>query len=60
MRLNLQDTIILQYLIDTVGRKFSVENIIKYLEKEYKKISTETLYTYIDALCKALIIRKIY
>lgn len=51
---------ILQYLIDTVGREFSAKNIIKYLEKEYKKISTETLYTYIDALCKALIIRKIY
>lgn len=63
-RLNLQDTIlfdmILQYLIDTTGREFSAENIIKYLEKEYKKISTETLYTYIDALCKALIIKKVY
>lgn len=63
-RLNLQDIIlfdmILQYLIDTVGRKFSADNIIKYLEKEYKKISTETLYTYIDALCKALIIKRVY
>lgn len=63
-RLNLQDTIlfdrILQYLIDTAGREFSADNIIKFLEKEYKKISTETLYTYIDALCKALIIKKVY
>lgn len=63
-RLNLQDTIlfdmILQYLIDTMGREFSAENIIKYLEKEYKKVSTETLYTYIDALCKALIVKKVY
>lgn len=63
-RLNLQDTIlfdmILQYLIDTTGREFSAENIIKYLEKEYKKVSSETLYTYIDALCRALIIRKVY
>ena len=63
-RLNLQDTVlfdmILQYLIDTTGREFSAENIIKYLEKEYKKVSSETLYTYIDALCKALIIRKVY
>lgn len=63
-RLNLQDTIlfdmILQYLIDTTGREFSAENIMNYLEKEYKKISSETLYTYIDALCKALIIRKVY
>ena len=63
-RLNLQDVVlfdmILQYLIDTTGREFSADNIIKYLEKEYKKISTETLYTYIDALCKALIIKRVY
>lgn len=63
-RLNLQDVVlfdmILQYLIDTAGREFSAENIIKFLEKEYKKISTETLYTYIDSLCKALIIKKVY
>lgn len=63
-RLNLQDTIlfdmILQYLIDTTGRKFSALNVVNYLEKEYKKISMETLYSYIDALCKALIIRKVY
>lgn len=63
-RLGLKDTIlfdtILQYLIETAGRKFSAENIIKYLEKENKKISNETLYNYIDALCKALIIKKIY
>lgn len=63
-RLKLKDTIlfnmILQYLIDTTGREFSAENICKYLEKEYKTISTDTLYQYTDALCKALILRKIY
>ncbi len=63
-RLNLKDTFlfdkILQYLIETMGREFSADNIIKYLSKEYKKISNETLYIYIDALCKALIIRKVY
>ncbi len=63
-RLNVKDTIlfdtILQYLIETSGREFSSENIIKYLDKENKKISNETLYNYIDALCKALIIRKVY
>ena len=63
-RLKLQDTVlfnmILQYLIDITGREFSAENIINFLEKEYKKISSDTLYTYIDALCKALIIRKVY
>lgn len=63
-RLNLKDTIlfdmILQYLIETSGREFSADNIVKFLEKEYKKISYETLYSYIDALCKALILRKVY
>lgn len=63
-RLNLQDTIlfdkILQYLIDTAGREFSSKNIEKFLEKEYKSISTSTIYTYIEALCKALIIKKVY
>ncbi len=63
-RLNLKDTIlfdmILQYLIETAGREFSADNIIKYLNKENKRISNETLYNYIDALCKALIIKKVY
>lgn len=63
-RLNLKDTVlfdmILQYLIETTGREFSADNIIKYLEEENKKISNETLYNYIDALCKALILKKVY
>lgn len=63
-RLNLKDVtlfdMILQYLIDTVGREFSADNIIKFLENEYKKVSKETLYVYIEALCKALILKKVY
>lgn len=63
-RLKLQDTtlfdLLLQYLIDTAGREFSSENVIKYLEKENRKISTETLYTYVSALCKALILQRVY
>lgn len=63
-RLKLKDTVlfdmILQYLIETAGREFSADNIIKYLDRENKKISNETLYNYIDALCKALILKKVY
>ena len=63
-RLNLKDSVlfelVLQYLIETAGREFSADNIIKYLNKENKKISNETLYNYIDALCKALILKKVY
>ena len=63
-RLGLKDTILfdllLQYIVDITGREFSAENVISYLKKEGKSISTETLYIYLDALCKALIIKKIY
>lgn len=63
-RLKLKDTVlfdmILQYLIETTGREFSADNIINYLENENKKISNETLYNYINALCKALILKKVY
>ena len=63
-RLGLKDTIlfnlILQYIIDTTGREFSAKNIIQYLKSEKREISLETLYKYLDALCKALIIRKVY
>lgn len=63
-RLGLKDTILfdllLQYIVDTTGREFSAENVIKFLKSEGKSVSTETLYIYLDALCKALIIKKIY
>ena len=63
-RLGLKDTILfnllLQYVVDTTGRKFSADNVIKFLKSKGKNVSTETLYIYLDALCKALIIKKIY
>ena len=63
-RLGLKDTILfdllLQYIVDTTGRELSPENVITYLKSQGKSISTETLYVYLDALCKALIIRRAY
>lgn len=63
-RLGLKDTILfdllLQYIVDITGREFSAENVIKFLKSEGKSISTETLYIYLDALCKALMMKKIY
>ena len=62
--LGLKDTLLfnllLQYVVDTTGREFSAENVINYLKSKGKSISTQTLYIYLDALCKALIINKIY
>ena len=63
-RLGLKDTslfnLLLQYIVDTTGREFSANNIIKYLKNEGRELSTVTLYSYLDALCKALIIKKVY
>ena len=63
-RLGLKDTtlfnLILQYIIDTTGREFSANNIINFLKSEGREISTITLYNYLEALCKALIIKKVY
>lgn len=63
-RLGLKDTtlfdLLLQYIVDTTGREFSAENVIKFLKSEGKSVSTETIYMYLDALCKALMIKKIY
>lgn len=62
--LNLKDTVlfdmILQYLIETTGRKFSPENLVNYFNSQNRKISKETIYTYIDGLCRALILKKVY
>ena len=63
-RLGLKNTVLfdllLQYIVDTTGRQFSAENVINFLKNEGKSVSTETLYMYLDALCKALMIKKIY
>lgn len=50
---------ILRYLIDTTGCEFSAENIVKYLKNEGRDVSTRTIYIYLDALCKALIVNKV-
>lgn len=52
--------LLLQYVVDTTGRQFSAENVIKFLKGEGKNVSTQTIYMYLDALCKALMIKKIY
>lgn len=63
-RLKIRDTalfnLILQYIIDTIGREFSAENIMNFLKNKGRDVSTLTIYSYLDALCKALLIRKVY
>ena len=63
-RLKIRDTalfnLILQYIIETIGREFSAENVTNFLKNEGRDVSTLTIYSYLEALCKALLIRKIY
>lgn len=63
-RLGLKDVIlfnqILEYLIDTTGKEFSADNIMKFFKSNSREVSSKTIYAYIDALCKALIIKKVY
>lgn len=63
-RLGLKDTVLfdllLQYIVDTTGREFSADNVVNFLKSQGRSVSTDTLYVYLDALCKALMIKKIY
>ena len=49
-----------QYILETEGREFSATNVLKYLKSEYREVSAETLYNYIEALCSTFIINKVY
>lgn len=51
---------IFQYILEIEGREFSSKNVLEYLKKEYREISTETLYNYIEALCSTFIINRVY
>lgn len=50
---------ILQYLLEIEGREFSATNVLEYLKKENSEISTQTLYSYLEALCSVFIINKV-
>ena len=50
---------ILQYLLEIEGREFSATNVLEYLKREKSEISTQTLYTYLEALCSTFIINKV-
>ena len=50
---------ILQYLLEIEGREFSAANVLEYLKKENSEISTQTLYSYLEALCSSFIINKV-
>ncbi len=51
---------ILQYVLETETREFSATNVLDYLEKNDNKVSTDTLYKYLEALCSTFIINRVY
>lgn len=63
-RLNIKDITsfnkILQYVLETEGKEFSANNVMKYLKIEHHDIATDTLYSYLDALCSTFIMNKVY
>ena len=50
---------ILEYIITTPSQIFSVESIQKYFESENKNVTKNTIYNYLDYLCKTYLIQKV-
>lgn len=50
---------IVLYLMDNVGNTFSAKTISDFLKNQGRKLSTETVYTYIKALESAFLIYKV-
>ena len=51
---------VLQYMLDTETRKFSRDNVIEYLKREYHEIANDTLYNYLEAFLTTFIMNKVY
>lgn len=49
---------IIEYLTQTPSQMFSAKGIAKYFESVNRKVSTETLYNYLDHIITSLIINK--
>nr|WP_321295029.1 ATP-binding protein [uncultured Sphaerochaeta sp.] len=50
---------IVLYLMDTIGNTFSAKTISDFLKNQGRKLSTETVYTYLKALENAFLIHKV-
>ena len=50
---------VILYLMDNIGNTFSAKTISDFLKNQGRKLSTETVYTYINALESAFLIHKV-
>jgi predicted AAA+ superfamily ATPase len=62
-RHRIRDTELLErtilFLMDNVGNLFSAKRISDFLKSQNRRLSTETIYNYLDALESAFLIRKV-
>jgi len=62
-RNNIRDIDLLEkvslYLMDNIGNTFSPKTISDFLKNQGRKLSTETVYTYINALKSAFLVHKV-
>lgn len=45
-----------KFVIENIGKTFSANSIMNFLKSEYRNVSVETIYNYLEALEKAFII----
>ena len=61
-RYNVKDSLLLdelfRYIVNNVGRMFSVSNIVNYFKSQGRKTNYETLSSYISYLCKAFLVHR--
>ncbi len=49
---------ILEYIVTTPSQTFSAESLAKYFESDNRNVTKNTLYNYLDYMCKAFLISK--
>lgn len=49
---------IIEYIVTTPSQTFSVESIINYFKGDNRNVPKETIYNYLEYMCKALLINK--
>ena len=50
---------IIEYIVTTPSQSFSAEKLEKYFESENRSVTKNTLYNYLEYMCKALLINKV-
>lgn len=49
---------LLEYIVTTPSQTFSVESIVDYFKSDNRNVPKETIYNYLEYMCKALLIHK--